>query len=484
MLLLAAILLIVLNVLGQGYLPPDAALMHAAKVVSGRSWHEILVLSDPAWLDPWPGWHALLELVHRTVGGGPDTLVVFAVVGLFVALSLAPLCLMKRPEAWILALLVVLAANPHWLEHVLRGAPHIASMAVLLTILFLWPQFERPARPGWHVFALVSGLTAVQTTLHANWCLPALPLLALVMARKWRGARRLAITMGSGVLAGGCLAGQPRGFLTQSFLEPLRSGLQPGGPLLPTAALHAQTPDFRIAACVLALLAWGAFTKKRRDVPLARDPVFLLACLCWVLAQLVPMLWLNWGMPVAALWIACQLQTWLEQRIPTYAHARLALTLGAGAILCLATTANTQNRWTARLKHQHLKKNNPLHAKSLPENGGILYSDARSVFYRTFYANPAGDWRYLLGPQRAPITQELRATLARIRRARGSPASYAPWIAKMNPEDRLVLMRPFALKPDIHRLQWLYPASGTWVGRLPSPQPNRVSTNLPAHNRP
>jgi hypothetical protein len=42
--LLVSIVLIPLRILGRGFLPPDDALRHAAKAVSGREWSEILVL--------------------------------------------------------------------------------------------------------------------------------------------------------------------------------------------------------------------------------------------------------------------------------------------------------------------------------------------------------------------------------------------------------------------------------------------------------
>ena len=43
---LAVFLVIPFRVLGTGFLPPDDALRHAAKAVSGRSWSEVLVLRD------------------------------------------------------------------------------------------------------------------------------------------------------------------------------------------------------------------------------------------------------------------------------------------------------------------------------------------------------------------------------------------------------------------------------------------------------
>ena len=62
----AVALLIPLRLLGQGYLPPDDALRHAGKAVSGKAWTDILVLRPDFQMDSHPGWHALLglSLIH------------------------------------------------------------------------------------------------------------------------------------------------------------------------------------------------------------------------------------------------------------------------------------------------------------------------------------------------------------------------------------------------------------------------------------
>ena len=33
----------------------------------------------------------------------------------------------------------------------------------------------------------------------------------------------------------------------------------------------------------------------------------------------------------------------------------------------------------------------------MPGQGGVLYSADMTVFYQTFFKNPNGDWRYILG---------------------------------------------------------------------------------------
>jgi hypothetical protein len=54
-----------------------------------------------------------------------------------------------------------------------------------------------------------------------------------------------------------------------------------------------------------------------------------------------------------------------------------------------------------------------------------------------------------------------RATLA----AR-TPASFAPWVAKMKPQDRLIL-RSIEGQPQIPELEWLQVSQSVWSGHVP-----------------
>ena len=51
--------------LDYGFLPPDDTLRHAAKVVNGKAWPEILVLRPEITLDHNRGWHWVLGRIHH-----------------------------------------------------------------------------------------------------------------------------------------------------------------------------------------------------------------------------------------------------------------------------------------------------------------------------------------------------------------------------------------------------------------------------------
>src|SRR5687767_6804906 len=64
---LAAVLLIGVQILAQGYLPVDDALRHAGKAIAGKPW-EAIVVAGPGVIDFSPGWHAFLRGVHLATG--------------------------------------------------------------------------------------------------------------------------------------------------------------------------------------------------------------------------------------------------------------------------------------------------------------------------------------------------------------------------------------------------------------------------------
>src|SRR5271155_2252347 len=59
------LLLIPLKILSTGFLPPDDVLRHTAKVISGKTWPEIILVREGFGGDEHPGWHAILGALHR-----------------------------------------------------------------------------------------------------------------------------------------------------------------------------------------------------------------------------------------------------------------------------------------------------------------------------------------------------------------------------------------------------------------------------------
>ena len=141
-LLIAVIGIIPAKIIGYGYMPGDDANRHAAKVVSGKDWSEILVLRDDVTMDSHPGWHAILNVFYKATNYSTDLLVDLSVISLFILFSLVPLVLLERPEAWPISLLIFTVASPSLISRLLHGRPFIFTMAVVLVLCFLWQKLR------------------------------------------------------------------------------------------------------------------------------------------------------------------------------------------------------------------------------------------------------------------------------------------------------------------------------------------------------
>jgi hypothetical protein len=213
--------------------------------------------------------------------------------------------------------------------------------------------------------------------------------------------------------------------------------------------------------------------------PFLTNPAFWLALITWILGFKAARFWIDWGWPAILVLVACDLQILLEERIPTHSFSRLTLTGGLSATLYLATTVDAQSRWTGNLTWAFLDQKDPDVAGWLPDKGGILYSADMSIFYQTFYKNPHGDWRYILGYESVLMPKDDFEVYHRVLWNFWGYKPYRPWVDKMRPEDRLVIRGSDTARPNLSRLEWNYTVSGIWVGRLPLT--NSVSTtNAPA----
>src|SRR4051794_25888294 len=94
------------KIISYGYIPMDDALRHAAKVVSGKPWPEIIVMRSEFIIDPHPGWHAVLGVARQVLNLNAEGLVIFSVVGLMLLVNAAVLPWLRRPEMWLASLLL------------------------------------------------------------------------------------------------------------------------------------------------------------------------------------------------------------------------------------------------------------------------------------------------------------------------------------------------------------------------------------------
>lgn len=459
------IIFIPLRVIAYGYLPLDDALRHAAKVISGKDWSQILVVRDEIKMDSHPGWHAVLGCAHRLFGLDQDGLVVFSVVALFILFCLVPIFFLKRPEVWPIALLIVTVANNGFMMRLFFGRPYIISMAVIAMLCLRWQSFKVKKFPYTDVI-LLALLISASTWMHCSWHLWAVPVFAFFLAREYRAAFRIVIACLAGILIGASFTGHPAVFLKQSFAHSLLAFS--GNPL--HRMLVSEFQPFGgdmimvIVAAGLLILRYsrGAWNAKCVD-----NPVFILAATEWVLAFFVMRFWIDWGMPALMVWIALELQGFFKDLVREYSWRRILITSFGCLALFLALTNDLGGRWTYNLTTEYLSQDDPRQEKWLPDAGGIVYSNDMAVFYQTFFKNPKAPWRYILGFEPAWMPPDDLRIYRKIQWNYGASQSFEPWVKKMRPQDRMIIRGQSESAPKIEGLEWYYTATNTWIGRLP-----------------
>jgi len=454
------------RILAQGYLPGDDALRHAATAVSGRPWSDMLVLRPEVTMDSHPGWHALLGLVHRAAGVDALGLVMFSVVLLLLALLLPGAFLLRRPEAWALALSAFAILDPRIVNRLIMGRPFVLSVALLLFLCLRVARETGPPVPDprwpWRGPLALAGLFGLVVWMHPSWHLFLLPVAACLLARRFQPAAILAAGLGLGVLVAGVLHGDVIEFVQQSILHTvLALGLpSPANTLAIEFRPGDGSPPLLLG--LVALLLWrgvrGAW--KREAVS---GPVFVLIVLGWLMGFLVVRFWSDWGAPALLAWMAVEFEDALEAHVPERSAGRIGLAAVAGLTTLLVWTSNTGGQRLQPADRPYQSLASPAAMPALPGPGGILYTDDMRLFFELFFERPQASWRYVVGYEPGLMPADDLATFRRVLGAR-TPASFEPWVRKMGSADRLVLKSTEG-PPPIPGLEWTQVSQTVWSGR-------------------
>jgi hypothetical protein len=467
LLALGVMLVVPLRVLATGFLPPDDALRHAAKAASGRSWSEVLVLRSDVTVDPHPGWHFLLGLVHRATGASPHGLVLVSVVGLFFAVNAIPLLWLRRPEAWLLAWLGLCVLDPTALVRFMLGRPFLVSLAALLVLGLLWRRLGGE-RLAFGAAALATLAVAMAAWTHPSWYLFALVPGAVLAVGEWRAAVRLAGCIAAGVLVAAALSGHFVAYLWESARHPFLVVGQMDPRTLVQELRPNDTPPFTLLG-LLALLGWRALGGRWRKGVL-RDPLLVLALGGWVLGYVSLRFWSDWGLPAALVWAALEIEAWLEEGLPAREWRRLGVAAVAGLAVFVASTGDVRGRWSLRLESTYLPLLRPEAAEWLPDPGGILYCPDVMLFHQLFYRRPDAPWRYMVGFEPGLLPPEDLAVYREFWK-QGSVEALRPWVKRMEPRDRLVVVLTVPGAPAMPELEWMNLGGPLWGGRLSARRP-------------
>lgn len=468
--LIAAFFLVLIpfKIIGYGFIPPDDASRHAAKVISGKDWSQILVLRPEIKMDSHPGWHAVLGAVRHVTGWDANSLVLFSVISLFVLFVLAPLFLMRFPESWLAALVTLAIAAPFTFSRLLLGRPYIFTMTFLVILCLSWRKLKGKEL-SLVIAAALTILMAASTWIHCSWYLFVMPLTAFLLAREWRVAAIFCICAGLGIAAGAALTGHPVMFLKQTLTHLFLAFGNNDAEYMLVSEFRPSFGDFNIAMAVVVMIGWRVL-RGRKIKEIIDDPVFILGVMGFFMAVFARRTWLDWGFPAIAVWMALSFDDIFVAGIDRLSWRRLPIAILLAAALYSNVTADVGSRWTSCRPLDYLSADDPKQAEWMPGPGGIIYSDSMDVFYRTFYRNPNAKWRYILGFEPALMPDEDLKIFRNIQRNRWTYKPFDAWVAKMRPEDRLIISGAEGSPPKIPGLEWNYAAINTWIGRLPRNQ--------------
>ncbi len=453
-----------LKIVALGYLPTDDALRHAAKVVSGKAWSDIIILRPEMTIDLHPGWHAILGVLHRAAGVQLDGLVVFEISMAFLLLCFVPLFWLRRPEAWVLAMLVAVVSYAGFIGRVMLGRPFIIPMSALAALLFLWRDDRTSPLRRYILSVVLMGLAA---WIHGSWYLFGIVPAAVLLTGAWKRAFRLALCWLLGAVLGGALAGQPLEFPRQQLMHMLNVMGHATLQRMLVPELQPSDGAFSFLVAVALMLLWLRLVRGRWDASTFRNPAFVLGVLGWVLSLAVIRFWVDWGLIAMMVWMAQEFEGVLAESLPIDAPRRLLVCALACAALYFGTTSDLQARWTKSLSIEYLDAADPRLAEWMPGENGTLYSGEMAVFFRTFFKNPQAPWRYILGFETGLMPEQDLDILRTLQLTYGDPRAYEPWVRRMRFEDRLVIMDPPDRRPRIPELEWFYAVRNTWIGRLP-----------------
>src|SRR5437899_5666127 len=293
------LLLIPSKIIGYGYVPQDDALRHAAKAVSGKPWSEILVMRSDFLIDPHPGWHAVLGAIHKLANSNAESLVVLSVTGLMVLVSLAVLPWLRRPETWLFSLMIAAICVPRLITRLTLGRPFLVTIIVFILLILMWTRLG-DRKPNPFHFAVSIILIALAAWIHGGWYQLSLPIVGLLLSRRWSQAGSFGICWLAGSFFGCALTGHPVQFMLQSVRHlfgvfgDYHLHRELSAELLPSGG------DPIVVLAVVAIILWAARSPnwKIRDL---LNPVFMMVVVGWLLGLRMYRFWDDWGLPATLL---------------------------------------------------------------------------------------------------------------------------------------------------------------------------------------
>ncbi len=463
-LVVLTLLFIPLKIISYGFLPSGDARRHVAKAFTDKPNTEIMVLIPEYKVDNSLGWERLLRFLHVKGGWNKEALVTFSVVGLMLCVFYAPLPWLRRPEAWLAALLAQMIAIPELMTRLTQARPLLLTEGILIALLCSWSK-PAPKNPSpLKIFLTCFGF-GLSAWIHGSWYLWVMPLAAFWLARCWRAAFWLTACWVIGTVAGAILTGQPMAFLEQALVMASKISHEPIPQWLRVGELRPSYGEFGTLTLLAIVFLWRR-QQDKMESSLFRQPIFCLIVIGWILGFGADRCWADWGIPAVLVWLALQFESIMTGFYDADCPKRLMACILIAVPLFLHSTNDLDRRYSYSAGESFLDANDPALKGWLPAPGGIFYSSEMGFFYSTFYQNPAADWRYILALEPALLPPDDLKILRDIQISQGAPKAYEPWIKKMRPADRLAIYG--RIQPDLPELEWHEALGNLWIGRLPA----------------
>jgi hypothetical protein len=460
------LMLVAPKIMSTGFLPGGDARRHIGKAYTDKPYSDIIVMRPEYQVDHSPGWEWLLHVLHQKLGWDRDALANFSVISLLLCLFLAPLAWVRRPEAWLAALLAQMLAIPELMVRFTQGRPYLLTEAILICILFSWSRPD-PQKPSWPRLALTCIGFCLSAWIHGAWYLWTPVLAAFFLAGAWRSGLWLTGCWALGTIFGAVLTGRPWAFLETAVATLLLVSREQVPSWILVGEYRPSYGEFSTLVLLALVFLWRR--SRNQDAPdLLRSPVIVLFLIGWMLGFRADRFWADWGLPAAMVWLAMQFDDILAGIRENTSWGRIAGCGVVAATFFLHSTNDLDRRYSASANASALFLNasDPSLQGWLPGANGIFYSSRTEFFYNTFYQNPRADWRYILGFEPALMPDDDLRILRRIQLNQGALSAHQPWIEKMRPEDRLAIYSP--VQPDLPSLEWHRAVGNLWIGRLPS----------------
>lgn len=468
---LLTIILLPLFVISLGYAPVDDLLRDVAKAVSGKSWGDVMLLRPD--LNPelrtHPGWDALLQVLSG-IGINKDYLLIIAVVGMSFLAFLPGAIFLRRAEALVFVLILAVIFDFPVIERYFFGRPYLLGVACMASCFYLWNSFEKNYTNK-KLIALMLLLIAIRVWIRSTVIMLGIPLLAVYVSacikHRWRPATIFTGCILAGIILGTMMTGAPIEFITYNFKHFHQTLFREDSVRIVVKELEPLLYFSKMFLFFLAYLVWRIIYG--RGTKGFAHPAFILACVGWGLGFYIARFWFEYGFPSMCIWLTLDLQDELEKKQHATSRLRLLTTTLSCILLVLVLILPHKTKWmhnpiSRDIAVKRLYMEDP---SWFPDDNGLIYSASMQVFFTFYHMFPHAPWRYVTGMEAGFMRKEDLAVYEEIH-ITGNADAYLPWINKMTPDDRfvLVLASDAQVVTGFPMLEWRFVAPEYWFGRL------------------